>query len=105
MNHNICINASCNQPRASFSIYCADCEAVEISNGITTEELPRTPWEIRSETVQVKLKPSEKRKLRTIARRKEQSLSDTVRQLILVEIAAGEDYEPSIGEFCRRRLK
>jgi len=100
MNHTICINASCDQPRAPFGVYCSDCEAVEVANGITTEELPAagTKWEIRSETVQVKLKPSEKRKLRTIARRQEQSLSDTVRSLILVKIAT----QPTIGEFCRQ---
>ena len=105
MNHTICINASCDQPRAPFSVYCADCEAVEVSNLYTTNELPAVtlpPFESRSETVQVKLKPREKRALRTIARQKEQSLSDTVRSLILVKIATQEAYEPTIGEFCRR---
>ena len=108
MNHDICINASCDQPRAPFGVYCADCEAVEVGNCYTSDELPTKgmppKWEIRSETVQVKLKPSEKRKLRTIARRQEQSLSDTVRSLILVKIATQEAYEPTIGEFTKRLI-
>ena len=105
MNHTICINASCDQPRAPFSVYCADCEAVEVSNLYTTNELPTVtlpPFESRSETVQVKLKPREKRALRTIARRKEQSLSDTVREMILLEIATWESYEPTLEEFSQR---
>ena len=106
MNHDICINASCDQPRAPFGVYCVDCEAVEVANCFTSEKLPAVtlpPFESRSETVQVKLKPREKRALRTIARRQEKSLSDAVRSLILVEIA--KSYEPTIGEFCRRLHK
>ena len=99
MNHTICINASCDQPRTPFSVYCANCEAVEVGNLYTTNELPAVtlpPFESRSETVQVKLKPSEKRALRTLSRQTERSLSDTVRKMILIELAVR---EPTIAEF------
>jgi len=97
MNHTPCINASCDQPQAPFSVYCLDCLQVELGNDIgsdtpvvTSDALYRpsaAPLERRSETVQVKLRLSEKKKLRLIARNKDRSLSDTVRNLILVEIA------------------